>query len=387
MTLEFKTSYIKAIRDRYYRASKKEKSAILDELCAITGYNRKWAIRLLAKGHKTNKKPTGRTKKYTELSIFHLKRLWHIMGRINSKKMVAAFPIWLRFYEHNEFSDEIKEELLSMSHSTIDRYLEKYRKQFARTKRSGTKRAKNFLNVIPIKEFNKRAEKPGHLQADTVAHCGNSMSGLFIWTLTVTDEVTGWTDNRAIYGKYGSSVTAGFMSIFWDYPYSPHTLNTDNGTEFLNEKLQDYIVNTKGLKFTRSRAYKKNDNAHVEQKNFTHVRELFGYRRYDKEELTFIMNRIYKDYFNLLWNFFIPQHKCVSVERVGSKYRRTYDDPKTPYQRLLDSDCLNLYQKQKLTDKYESLNPVELRKELNNQLKWFERVYSGKSDFKYKFSA
>jgi hypothetical protein len=387
MTLNFKSTYITAVRARYFKSSKKEKSAILDELCSITGYERKWAIRILAKGHKTGKKASGRTKQYSEDSIIRLKKLWHIMRRINSKKMVAAFPTWLNYYQGVGFNPRIKEEILSMSHSTIDRYLEKYRKQFARTKRTGTVRAKNFLHVIPIKDFTQKSQIPGALQADTVAHCGNSLSGQFVWTLTVTDEVTGWTENRALFGKSGHTVTSGFTSIFWDLPYKVHTLNTDNGTEFLNEKLQNYITKEKGLKFTRSRPYKSNDNAHVEQKNFTHVRELFGYERYDKEELVFVMNDIYKNYFNILYNYFIPQHKCIKVERVGAKYKRTFDKPKTPYQRLIDSGTLTIYEKEKLAKTFNSLNPIELRKDLSFQLKRFKRIFEGKSDYRYSFAS
>ena len=387
MTLDFKSTYIRTIRERYFKSSKKEKSVILDELCSITGYDRKWAIKILARGHKTGKKSSGRTKQYSDESITHLKKLWHIMRRINSKKMVAAFPTWLEYYNGIGFNKMIKEEILSMSHATIDRYLEKYRKQFARTKRTGTVRSKNLLNVIPVKDFTKKAQTPGFLQADTVAHCGNSLSGQFIWTLTVTDEATGWTENRAVFGKSAHSVTCGFMSVFWDLPYKPHTLNTDNGTEFLNEKLQKYITEERGLKFTRSRPYKSNDNAHVEQKNFTHVREIFGYERYDKQELVFIMNEIYRDYFNVLYNYFIPQHKCIKVERVGSKYRRTYGKPMTPYQRLLESNTLSMYEKEKIVETYKLLNPIELRKELNFQLKRFKRIFKGKSDFKYSFAS
>lgn len=253
--------------------------------------------------------------------------------------------------------------------------------------RTGTQRAKTFLNTIPIKEMDFKAQKPGNFQADTVAHCGNSLSGTFIWSLTVTDEYSGWTENRAIYGKSGSTVTAAFASILWCLPYKAQQINTDNGTEFINDQLQKFLVDEQGLKFTRSRAYKKNDNAHVEQKNFTHVRELFGYERYDREELTFVMNEIYKDYFNIMWNFFIPQQKCIKVERVGSRYRRYFDTPKTPFQRLIESSELSVFQKEKLKEKYKSLNPIELRKELNEQLSRFKRILENKSDFKYKFVA
>ena len=387
MTLNFKTTYLNAIRERYFMASKTEKSKILDELCEITGYNRKWAIRVLAKSHKTGPKSSGRKKQYSEQALFHLKRLWHVLGRINSKKMVAAFPVWLDFYHRQEFTEEIKVEILSMSHATIDRYLQKYRNQFARRKRTGTQRSKTFLNTIPIKELDFKSQVPGYFQADTVAHCGNSLSGTFIWSLTVTDEYSGWTENRAIYGKFASTVTAAFASILWSLPYKAQQINTDNGTEFINDELQKFLVEDQGLKFTRSRAYKKNDNAHVEQKNFTHVRELFGYERYDREELIFVMNDIYKNYFNILWNYFIPQQKCIKVERVGSKYRRFFDVPKTPYQRLIESDELSIYQKGQLKEKFKSLNPIMLRGELNEQLSRFKRILENKSDFKYKFAS
>lgn len=386
MTLEFKTAYLDAIRKRYYAGSKKDKSAILDELCRITGFHRKHAIRILARGHKTGKKASGRTREYSQESITHLQKLWHIMGRICSKKMVAAFPTWLDYYQADGFNNHIKTDLLSMSHATVDRYLKSYKAQFARRKRTGTVRSKRFSSVIPIKDIHTKSHGPGYLQADTVAHCGNSLSGTFIWSLTVTDEFSGWTVNRVSYGKHATSVVAAIMSSLWGYPFNIEQFNTDSGTEFINSKLQEYLDSRK-IEFTRSRAYRKNDNCYVEQKNFTHVRELFGYERYDQEELVYIMNSIYKNYFNLLQNFFIPQLKSVEITRVGAKYVRKYDKPQTPYQRLMNSSDLSVYQKEVLKEKFESLNPIQLRRDLNDQMKRFKRFVDGKSDFKYKFSA
>ena len=386
MTLEFKSTYIKAVRKRYFMASKKEKSAILDELCAVTGYHRKYAIEIISKGHKTGPKTSGRKKTYSDESITHLKKLWHIMGRICSKKMVSAFPIWIEFYKATGFNELIKAEILSMSHSTVDRHLSKYRNQFARRKRTGTVRAKRFMHKIPIKKFDEINETPGHLQADTVAHCGNSLSGQFIWSLTVTDEYSGWTENRATYGKSATSVLTAINQILWDYPFDIKSFNTDSGTEFINDKLQDYL-DVRKIDFTRSRPYRKNDNCYVEQKNFTHVRELFGYERYDKEEFVFMMNKIYSETFNNLHNFFIPQLKSIEVTREGSKYKRKYDKPKTPYQRLLESGYLSNYKKKKLNELYQSLNPIELKKDLNDIMKRFKRHVNGESDFRYKFSA
>ena len=387
MTLEFKSTYIEAIRKRYYQASKSEKSAILDELCAVTGFHRKHAIRILATGHKKAPKASGRQKQYSAESVIHLKKLWHVMGRICSKKMVAAFPIWLDFYEAEGFGESVKKELMTMSSSTIDRYLKLYKRQFARTKRTGTVRAKTFLNEIPIKNIDTRNTKPGIVQADTVAHCGNSLTGQFIWTLTVTDEASGWTENRAIFGKSALSVISAFESIIRDVPFDIKQVNTDNGTEFINQRLKEYLNNDKKIEMTRSRAFRKNDNAYVEQKNFTHVREVFGYERLDKEEMVYVMNEIYKFHFNMLSNYFIPQLKATEVTRIGAKYKRKYDCPKTPFQRLLESDSLTKYQKQNLLDQYNKLNPIELRKELNNQLKRFKRLVEGKSNYRYKFAA
>lgn len=275
---------------------------------------------------------------------------------------------------------------MCMSAATIDRYLKSYKAQFARRKRTGTKSNKRFSNIIPIKDLESSVKAPGHLQADTVAHCGNSLSGTFIWTLTVTCEHSGWTMNRAIFGKYGDEVTSAMYGILRDTPFKVHSMNTDSGTEFINDKLKS-MLESKQIEFTRSRPYRKNDNCYVEQKNFTHVRELFGYERFDQQELVFIMNHIYKNYFNLLHNFFIPQLKCTEIKRVGAKYVRKYDSPKAPYQRLIESNLLTRYEKKKSRDQYNNFNPIKLKKELNDQMKRFRRLLNGKSEFKYKYSA
>ena len=202
MPLHFKKEYLEAIRRRYFNSSKKEKSKILDELCEITRYNRKYAIRILSQGHKVGPKSSGRTKQYSGNATYHLRKLWHIMGRMCSKKMVAALPVWLSFYEAGGFGPTTKQEILSMSAATIDRYLLDYKRKFARTRRSGTvKGCKRFQNIIPLKIFEPKLQRPGFVEADTVAHCGNSISGKFIWSLTVTDVYSGWTENRAFYGK------------------------------------------------------------------------------------------------------------------------------------------------------------------------------------------
>lgn len=376
MTLKFKQEYLNAVRTRYFNSTKKGKSQILDEMCAITGYSRKAAIRVLSLGHNEGKKASGRTNVYSPEAIKHLKNLWHMMGRICSKKMVAALPVWINFYDRAGITNEIKNELKTMSSSTIDRYLKTYKRQFARLKRTGTRRSKKFMNVVPIKDLDHFAKKPGFIQADTVSHGGNNVSGLFIWTMTVTDEFTGWTECRAMYGKGGPSPIESVHSALSAFPFDIHSFNTDNGSEFLNERLHNYICAHRGIKFTRSRPYKKNDNAHVEQKNFTHVRELFGYERFDFEDLTDQMNIVYAKYFCVLQNFFIPQMKLSSKVRVGSKYYKKYHEAKTPFQRVLDSPDIPRYQKELLKKQFEQLNPVLLKKDLNYELNRFKVLFN-----------
>lgn len=367
MTLKFKIEYLSAIRKRYFEARKREKSQILNELCAVTGFNRKYAIRILAIKHHEGKKLSGRTKNYSERSVTHLKRLWVIMGEMCSKKMVQALKTWLKYYEDPDCDDEVREELLSMSHASIDRYLKSYKASLGRKKRTGTRPGKMFKNVIPLKSFDQNIDRPGHIEADTVAHCGDSLSGKFAWSLTFTDIYSGWTENRATYCKDSDEVLSAIMDIKFKLPFPIISFNTDNGTEFLNRNLYLYFADKKEIEFTRSRPYKKNDNAHVEQKNWTHVRENFGYERYDLIDQVEIMNVIYKLYLNNLYNFFVPQLKLIEKVRVGSKIVKKYDQPKTPYQRLLESDHLTMGQKEELRRRYQLLNPIELREIIKRQ--------------------
>ena len=331
MNLKFKVEYLNKVRNRYYNSSKKQKSIILDEICQNTDLERKHVIRMLAKGHHIGPKTSGRTQSYSDASIFHLKKLWHLMGRMCSKKMVAAFPVWLEHYEAKGFGPLIKKELISMSAATVDRYLKSYRKQFARNRRSGTnsRGANKFKATIPLKLFEEKQRIPGFVEADTVAHCGDSLSGKFTWSLTVTDVYSGWTDNRAFFGKSADETLTAIMSINKNLPYTLKSYNVDNGTEFLNRYFVEYFEGKDNVNLTRSRPYRENDNCHVEQKNFTHVRELFQYDRLDHEELVYYMNEIYRDYFNPLQNFFTPQIKMISKSRVGSRYVRKFDKAKT----------------------------------------------------------
>lgn len=374
MTLKVKKAYLEAIRSRYYNSDKRQKSLILDELCVTTGFARKYAIKILAKGHKEGKKLSGRSKVYSKDAIFHLQKLWHIMDHMCSKKMVVALPTWLVYYQAPNYTKQVEEELLSMSAATIDRYLRSYRAKFASYRRSGTRYGKRFKQIIPIKPFTTNIDRPGFIEADTVAHCGNSLSGKFIWTLTMTDVFSGWTNTRAIFTKDAQTTLSAIDEIDRILPYDMCGFNVDNGTEFLNKSLYEYMSVIKGVEMTRTRPYRKNDNCHVEQKNHTHVREVFGYERYDQVILVKYMNEIYTEYQNLLYNFFVPQLKMVSKYREGAKYRRKYDKPKTPYQRLLESKHLTKGQKEALKRQYNLINPISLKREMSRKISQFRKL-------------
>jgi hypothetical protein len=381
MSNDLKAEYIAILRGRYQKSSKKEKGRFLTELCENTGLSRKHGIRALnKKAIKKNKSP-GRHKKYTEIAIQHLKKMWMLMQQMNSKKMVAALPHWLSFYE---CGDAVKQELLAMSHATIDRKLKAFRVSLDRRQRSGT-RPGSLRHIIPIKPFDYNINEPGFVEADTVAHCGGSLAGDFIWSLTLTDIYSGWTENRGVWGKGASGVVDAVRSIETVLPFEIKAFNSDNGSEFLNYHLIRYF-SPEGEKprlkqlMTRSREYKKNDNAHVEQKNFTHVRELFGYDRFDKSELLDLVNDIYTNDHALLQNFFIPQVKLESKLRVGSRYKRKYTKPVTPYQRIINCPSIAQETKDKLTAYYKTLNPLLIQKSLQNKLNNFFKMLYKKSD-------
>ncbi len=217
--------------------------------------------------------------------------------------------------------------------------------------------------------------EPGFIEADTVAHCGVSLAGEFINTITMTDIYSGWTENRAMWKKESATVLSAISSIETALPFEIKGFATDNGNEFLNHDLHSYFFNRKNrVHFVRRRPYQKNDNAHVEQKNWTHVRELFGYERFEALTEVNYMNEIYETYWNPMWNYFTPVMKLKTKTREGGRIIKVYDEIKTPYQRLLDSGVLTESQITKLKENFAKLNPFNLKKDLNNKLKWFKRL-------------
>lgn len=367
MPIEARRQYLIAIQERYKKATRKQKSIILTEFCEVCGYNRKYAILILKSdlNKKALKSKPGRPAKYDNAFSKCLREIWEATGRICSKKLKAAIPIWIKFFE---FSDHHENLLLKIGSSSIDRVLKPYRE----LRGLSSTRPSLFRHRVPIELISGYVSEPGHVEADTVAHCGNSLQGDFINTLTVTDLATGWTENRALWGKTDSAVVSAMKEIEEVLPFYMKGFASDNGSEFLNQEMENYLLERKRkVKWTRRRPYKKNDAAHVEQKNWTHVRELFAYDRFDNIHLRNQMNTIYKDYWNTLQNFFIPVFKLYSKERVGGKIRKVYDTPQTPYQRLLTGGYIEEMQSNRLKKRMETLNPVTLKKELEKKLQEF----------------
>ena len=211
---------------------------------------------------------------------------------------------------------------------------------------------------------------PGFLEADTVAHCGNSLAGEFVYTVTLTDIYSGWTENRACWTKKAKEVLKQVRRIEANLPFFITGFACDNGSEFLNEDFYKYFSKRQApIHFVRRRPYQKNDNCYVEQKNYTHVRKLLGYDRLEDKHLIGLINDIYKNYFNPLRNYFIATQKLESKQRIGSKIKKKYDKPQTPCDRLLDCSYVSEDSKRRLRQERESLNPIVLNAELKKKLK------------------
>jgi hypothetical protein len=372
MPIKFRRDYLNTIRERYKNALKKKiKSEILNEFCAVCGYERKYAIRILNNQVQPRQNRPGPKPVYNDQVVQHLRILWESMNRMCAKKMVVAIPLWMPFYK--AVDAVTKKLLLEVSASTIDRLLRPYKQQW----RKGLSTTKSSLlkSRIPIQLLDHNVNEPGFMEADTVAHCGGSAEGTFASSLTVTDLFSGWTENRAVMTKKAELIVEQMKRIRSCLPFQMLGLATDNGSEFLNDEMLAYAKEKpQPFIFVRRRAYKKNDNAHVEQKNFTHVRELFGYERIEDMEILLLMNEIYQAYWNPMWNYFTPMMKLVKKERIRSKIKKTYDDPKTPYQRLIETDRLSNQEKKRLKELYATKNPFFLKQQLDQKLKIFYQL-------------
>lgn len=371
MSQRSKRELWEAIQPRYLKASKVEKQKILDEFTAATGYHRKYAIRILRHGYpRRQHKRKGRTAIYRGEVVQALEVIWEIYGRICSKRLHPFLPEGIRILERCQelnITLEVKQLLLSMSRSTIDRCLKPVRFKDKLHGLSTTKPGTLLKKMIPVRTFaDWNEDQPGFMEIDLVAHCGNTTEGQYLNTLTCTDVCTGWTEPIALHRRSQQEVRDAIHNMRPGLPFELRGIDSDNGSEFINDLIYGYC-SEEHITFTRSRPYKKNDQSYVEQKNWSVIRHTVGYDRLETDEEFEILTSIYSD-LRLYINFFQPVLKLVFKGRVGDKFIKTYDKAATPYQRIMARPDIPIVTKARLTDLYVKLNPVVLRNSIDQKV-------------------
>lgn len=368
-----KSCLIEYLRSKYRRTNKKGKGAIIDELCERLKVHRKHGIRLLSgKSVGRPKKPgkAGRPGKYQDPEFIEaLRGVWKLTKRICGRRLKSALPDWIPAIERMEgtYPDEIRAKLLKISAPTIDRILKGYKIKhgLSATVNGG------FREQIPIQGNIWDIEIPGYTEVDTVAHCGGSLNGEFVNSVTMVDIATLWTEVRAVFGKGSNAVFDAIRDTEDNLPFELLGYDADNGGEVLNKQLYNYFVTEriqKGINpvaMTRARAYKKNDNAHVEQRNDSLPRKYLGYNRIDYNDVVPLINHYYANLVCPFINHFLPSFKLSGKIRIQSRTRRVYNDPVTPYQRIMKSDYVPKEKKLLLQKIHTALNPVLLSKEID----------------------
>ena len=365
-------AYLEAIWKRYRESDRRGKTAILDEFCEVCGYHRKVAIGLLNAAARrprpgTARKATaiqprkpGPTRKFGQPHFQKaLEKIWKAAGYPCGKRLAPILEQWLPFVP--ELAPRLRAQLATASPATLERLLTPMRRRLGHKGACGTRPGTLLRTEIPIRTGNWDVDRPGFVEADTVAHCGGSLAGSFAWSLTLTDIHTGWTENRAVWDKGAAGVVDAVRDIESSLPFPLLGFDCDNGSEFLNHHLVRYFADRpSAVGMTRSRPYKKNDNAHVEQKNWTHVRQLLGYARIQAKEALVQMNDLYH-FWSLYQNHFIATMKLKEKTRVGAKYRRKYPRPETPYFRCIQSQHIGKARKAMLEKEHKGLNPFTLK--------------------------
>ena len=387
MNMQSRNEYLRTlIQKRGYRLrSKKEKSKLLDEYCKNTGQNRKYVIRKIKSGKyikdKTKLKQRKKKEYYDSYVKDALSRIWRIFDYPCGQRLEPLLKTEvdrLRKQGELECPDEVAEKLKEIKSATIDRKLA-HQKEVERMNRKYHQKKNPLLyQKIPVKlsdELNRSIL--GNIQIDLVEHCGNSARGEYICTLSNADIATGWWEGEAIMGRGQIPTQIGLDKIRKRFPSDWREIHSDNGTEFINAHLFRY-TQEENLGFSRSRPYRKNDNCFVEQKNWTHVKKYVGYQRYDTQEELRILNNLYRNELKLYKNFFQPVIKLNEKVRIGGKIHRRYDIPRTPYHRVLESKEISEKIKEELRQIYNSLNPAELKRNIDRKLDMLCKAYQQK---------
>lgn len=372
MTRASLREYAAKQRERYEEASRAEKHRLLDEVVAVTGIHRKAAIRLLRHPPqpRTAPGPGGRPRAYGPEVAAATEVLWQASGRIGAHRLHPFVPELLdRLLRYGELTltPAIDKLVRQASRPTLARLLEPARARYPRRGATSTRPGAQLKHEIPIRTFTEWTDaQPGFLEADLVAHCGSKSEGFYLCTLCAVDIPTAWVELEPVWGKGQARVGGAVHRVRSRLPMPLRGLDSDNGSEFINRALLAYCREHQ-ITFTRSRPWKKNDNAHVEQKNGAVVRQLVGYDRFTARPAYAQLQRVYR-LARLHVNFFQPVEKLVMKTREGARTHRVYDRAQTPYQRLCATGILAPETHHVLEALYQSLNPLQLRRELERAL-------------------
>jgi hypothetical protein len=368
LSMATRKAITKALAVRYRNASKELKGEILDTVCGLTGYHRDYARRSLRAALKPQpvRKRVPRTPKYDPKVVAGLEKCWAVLNAPAGKRLAPILPELvplLRRHGELDLDDDTAALLAGMSAATIDRKLAGARSRMLPHGRSHTKPGSMLKSRIAMRTWADHDEDiPGFVEVDLVGHEGGNPRGRFCFTLTVTDIATGWTENRTVSDKRQASVLAALTDVVTHLPFPIRGIDADNGSEFINQQLFLYCRNN-NLKFTRSRSGNKNDGAHVEQKNWTTVRQLVGYLRYDTEAERDLLNQIWTLQ-ALIGNHFYPQQKLTSKVRDGAKVTKRYDAAQTPYARALAHPTVKPLRRRRLTAQHASFNPAAVQRQI-----------------------
>lgn len=363
---------LEGLRRRYTGRGKEGKSRLLDEFCEQYGYERKYAIKLLRKQPERapSRRRAGPEPKYEPVQEI-VERIWSCAEQLCGKRLAPALELWLPHYarHYGKLLPTQKKLLGSISAATLDRLLAECKARRHGGK-NGTRPGSLLRHQVPIQGEVWDERRLGFLEADSVAHCGESLAGNFIWSLTYTDLASTWTEGRAVWNKGAHGVLEQTRNVEQTLPFAILGFDFDNGGEWLNWALIRYLqVRPTPVRVTRSRPYHKDDNAHVEQKNWMWPRQLLGYGRLEKEGLLSPINALYTQAWGPLHNFFLPSMKLVKKWREGSRWIRRHDEPQTAYQRLLGHGELAGKARRQLRERFEALDPFVLAQEVERRLK------------------
>lgn len=372
-SLKFKMEYVQRVYERYHKASRAAKSRLLDEICKVCRWHRKHALRVFGsppKDPQASRRRLSRPPKYGHHAIAILADIWKASGHLCGQRLKAALPLWLPWAcKRYALPSHLEQQLRTISARQIDRRLAPLKRRLKKRLYGTTKPGTLLKRMIPIKTDHWDVRKAGFQEIDLVSHSGPCAAGQFIYTLNSTDIHTTWVERQAVFGKSEIGVVDGMVHIEHRLPFPLLGVDSDNGSEFINHHLWAFCQKRLGRKvqFTRSREYKKDDNAHIEQKNWTHVRKLLGWDRYDSHRALQAINDLYAD-LRLFQNFFQPSMKLKSKTRKGSRLIRHYDAPKSPLERVLACPHADPLKVKELSARRDTLDPFELSRRIDQKL-------------------